>query len=134
MFPEELFTLYFIGQTVANAILERRGSNGGGISSSAPSKYVTKHHSPIRFNQRNESSSCHKFTKSAADIHSSSSIMPPNLIPAQPISPVSSSRDLDEKVSPYCTPPQSPPPQPRPRTRNPSLNLKKGKNIGAGKW
>ena len=39
-------------QTAATAILDRRGSNGGGISSSAPSKSLTKHPCVITYDDK----------------------------------------------------------------------------------
>ena len=120
-------------QSVANAILERRGSNSGVISTSAPSKYATKHSSPIISYHRNGRHSWNKVATSTADIESSSNTMQSNITLGQPMSPVLSNRDFNEKNASYYTPPQSPPPQPRPRTRNASSNIKKGKHTGGGK-
>lgn len=48
------------------------------------------------------------------------------------VEPSSLSFSNEEMVSPYCTPPQSPPPRPRPRTRVSSVKQNKGKNVPQG--
>ena len=107
--------LYVVFQSVANAILERRGSNGGPVSSSASTRHATM--------QQSTAKSKHKRPNM---IENKVEIQNDN------VDPLSLNYSNAEKTSPFCTPPQSPPPRPRPRTRNASLKQSKGKNIPQG--
>ena len=120
-------------QTAATAILDRRGSNGGGISSSAPSKSLTKHPSPIRLSHKSGAFRSQQRTKSTADLQKCPGATPFHSATAQPVSPFLPNFNYGERPSPYGTSPESPPPQPRPRTRNSSSNLGKRKNAAQGK-
>ena len=107
--------LYVIFQNVANAILERRGSNSGVVSSSAPTRHTTRQQSPAKSKQKRSNMIDGKVE-----------------IRYDNVEPLSLTVCNVEKSSPFCTPPQSPPPRPRPRTRNTSLKQSKGKNIPQG--
>ena len=80
-----------------------------------PAKHSIRHQSPAKSKQKGSN------IIETSDVIGSSSVDP---------SPLRLSNG--DGLSPYCTPPQSPPPRPRPRTRNTSLKQSKGKNLPPG--
>ena len=100
----------------------------------ATTKYVERNQSPAKLKQKHQRSFHSKNSKSIVDDHSSFNKMDSNVVTGNStIEPSSLSFSNDEIISPYCTPPQSPPPRPRPRTRISSAKQNKGKNIPPGK-
>ena len=100
----------------------------------ATTKYVERNQSPAKLKQKHQRSFHSKNSKSIVDDHSSSNKIDSNVVTGNStMEPSSLSLSNDEMISPYCTPPQSPPPRPRPRTRISSAKQNKGKNIPPGK-
>ena len=103
------------------------------MNSAVPVKYVERNQSPAKLKQTYQRSFRSKTSKSIVDDHSSSNMMDTNSAAGiHLVEPSSLSFSNEEIISPYCTPPQSPPPRPRPRTRVSSVKQNKGKNIPPG--